>query len=240
MSNEEVALRSQESVLLFENQSVTANYMALCRYSRNHRLNAQGFNEALDKMLVLKTNLGSSNTVKEFYDSFQVVPGEYDAKKLKDLCVLLSLGTLEEKAGILFEIYDPDFTLSLDKLAIVQMAADLVEISTEKVAILVTDSQWKQSGQIATKQYIDRLEKQRGKAEDGLKQALLDGKDSVSKADFLTRITKPEVSHWLSTSGIRKILSTLVNERLTVRKHEKVVLSGKRPTLTRPPASPKP
>lgn len=193
-------------------------------------------------MLVLTNNLGSSSKVDDFYTSFMVESGVYDAKLLKVLCVLLSGGTSGEKAEILFEIYDPLFTLSLDKPAVRDMASDLVTVSTERVAILVTDAQWKETDQAQSNKYIERLLVQRPKAEETLLRIALEGQERVRKNDFVDRLVR-DGEAWCSTAGVRKVLNQFHNDRMKVKKHEKATLLSKKPSLMKPPQtapSPKP
>lgn len=238
ISDEEAALRSQESMLLFSNQTVTANYLALCRYSRGQELNAEAFDQALSKMLVIKGNLGSSNTITEFYESFRKPSGAYNAKLMKVLCVLLGSGSPSEKATLLFEIYDPGFELNLARAKIAEMAEDLVDVSAKKVAVLVSDAQYLHSGQLTNQQYLKGLCTQAGSAQDSFLQLVLRGQDSVSKQDFIDILHQPDNSAWLSSSGIRKLLGTFNSKRLAVRKHEKVSLTGSRPVLRKPESTP--
>ena len=186
-------------------------------------------------MLVIKGNLGSSNTITDFYESFRKQQsGAYDAKLIKVLCVLLGTGSTQEKATLLFEIYDPAFELKLSRAKIAEMAGDLVDISAKKVAVLVTDAQYRHSGQLTNQQYLKGLCMQAGSAQDSFQQLVLRGGDSVTKQDFVSIVQQAENSGWLGSCGIRKILGTFNLKRLAVRKHEKVSLTGSRPTLRRP------
>lgn len=232
ISDEEAALRSQEAMLLYSNQTVTANYLALCRYSRGQELNAEALDQAFSKMLVIKGNLGSSNTITDFYESFRKQPGVYDAKLLKVLCVLLGKGSTVEKATLLFEIYDPGFAETLERAKIAEMVEDLVDISAQKVSVLVTDSQYRHSGQLTNQQYLKGLFTQAGKAQDSFKKLVLRGGERVTKEDFVSILQEPDNTGWLSSSGIRKILNAFSLERLAVRKHGQVSLT--RPTLRKP------
>jgi len=238
ITDEEATLRSQESALFFSNQTVTANYLALCRYSRGQELNAEAFDQALTKMLVIKGNLGSSGANTDFYESFRKPSGLYDAKLMKVLCVLLGSGSPSEKATLLFETYDPAFELRLSRAKIAEMAEDLVDVSAKKTAVLVTDAQFRHSGQLTNQQYLKGLCTQAGSAQDAFQQLVLRGEDSVSKQDFVGILPLPENCGWLSSSGIRKLLGIFNSKRLVVRKHEKVSLTGNRPVLRKPDATP--
>ena len=232
ISDEEAALRSQEAMLLYSNQTVTANYLALCRYARDQELNEEALDQAFTKMLVIKGNLGSSNTITDFYESFRKQSKVYDAKLLKVLCVLLGKGGAVEKATLLFEIYDPKFVKTLERAKIAEMVEDLVNISAQKVSVLVTDAQYRHSGQLTNQQYLKGLFTQAGKAQDEFKKLVLRGGDSVTEEDFVGILQQPDNASWLSSSGIRKILNALNQERLVVRKHGQVSLT--RPTLRKP------
>lgn len=238
ISDAEAALRSQEAMLLFKNQTVLANYLAICRYTRDNELDKTAFDQALTQMMVIKTNLGSSNTITDFYDSFMKSSDLYDAKLLKVLIVLLGSGTSIDKATILFEIYDPGFEMKLSRAKIAEMAGDIVNISVKKVEVLVTDAQFKHSGLIANQKYLSDLYARAGGAQDDFQKLVLKGQDFVSKSDFVEILSQPENSGWLSSSGVRKVLGGLIAKRLSPRPHQKVVLTGARPALSKSVTSP--
>lgn len=153
---EEQVLAEQEMELGFKGTSVATIDFVIRKYSQNGLLNIGQFEDVVRALGLVTVNRRNSSNITGFYETFKTPNSCYDAKLLIILGILLGFGRVQEKARLLYEIYDIDNThsLSLDDAA--KMVDDLYEVAIVRLPTLVT-ADLGELDFIKVRTYIDQI-----------------------------------------------------------------------------------
>lgn len=203
LSQEEQSILHEETILGYgRHQSVYID-MILRKHSHLAKLNKKQFNQAANHLKLKVCEFERHTKICDFYSSFQHLQ-DYDLKMMLVLGILHGQGKLEDKAKLLFEIYDVNGNEETDKKHLYDMLIDMSTVAIDKVAILVVDNPG--CSEYKVKQYLSHCNSVKIKNIDKVISQILVGRTSISKSKFVDKMMVIEKGQLLSTHGLRKFL----------------------------------
>lgn len=198
----EAALSGLEASLHFEAFTANQHFFILRRYSQSSAfLNSAAFEEAAKAMKIRTSNSLASPKTEEFYQSLR--DPEVKARDLAVLAVLLAPGSDNEKAEILFEAYDNTYSKLLPRTSIQEMVQNLLEMSTNRIQILVEGLSQDKSKVL---DYLSALRDQKMTTISMLVQAILGEKTQIAASEFVLAFEKADCQALLSSQKVRRLL----------------------------------
>ena len=196
-SQEEVALLTEELVLHFHASTTQQAHTVFCCKSRQGYLNETAFAEAAQELGLCVKNSGSSLQVETFFSSLNSPQG-YPSHSLSVLAVLLGEGNGHDKAMTLFQMYDDTYSLELSKTQVARMLADLVNMSTQQLGLLVAGDQ---PGSLRYKEYLKSLTQVSAAFQQSLLEELTKDSQTLPRTQFLKLFANN--STWQTASNLR-------------------------------------
>jgi len=184
------------------------------RYSVDLKMTA---NQFLAAAYELKLSVPDQNQVslEKFYESFKDHLGNYDARKLGSLGILLGKGSIKEKALILFQNYDTDISRTISCEEFTTILKDLVDISLGSTPHFAL-SKASQSNKNQLAEYVKKLQIVKSTVVDYLKTAVFENvTNELSIQNFKLLFEQNEVCCLVSSSKLRK---------LALKKYQEIVV----------------
>lgn len=200
---EERTLITFERTLQLYRKSATSVDLTFRKYSYKDEVNLSQLSEACAQIGIQRRSTEASPNVEVFFTELCNESGKYPLKRLLLLGVLLCSGTPQEKARLLFEIYDDCDRGVLDGPAVKQMAEDLFELSVNLLPILVPSQRRGDHDPIKVKYYRDKILYRSAKSKEMLRLVLIGGSASVGRDTFTACLSCDDRRRLLSASGIR-------------------------------------
>lgn len=200
---EEQSLLNEETVLGYGRHDSAYIDMILRKHSHLRKLNKKQFSQAANILKLKVCDFERHTKVTDFYTSFQHLQ-DYDLNMMLILGILHGLGKSEEKAKLLFEVYDVNGNEEIEKKHLHDMMSDICSVALDKTAILVVDSP--SCSEYKVKQYLSNCNSIRAKNIDKVISQILVGRTSIAKSKFLDKMMTVEKGRLLSTHGIRSFL----------------------------------
>ena len=125
-SEEESILQACEQILTFHRHSVTTLYETFSVSARGDSINANALHDAAKSLSLPLRSSDHPGLIEKFYQGLRK---DNDGVSLRALClsaVLLTESQPMEKAGILFQMYDKEYTLVLSKEIVTELVQDLI------------------------------------------------------------------------------------------------------------------
>ncbi|CAG9322213.1 unnamed protein product [Blepharisma stoltei] len=107
------------------------------KYSVSGLINAEQWRDISNSLLIKSENTPRNAKIEDFFSSFKSIDGKLPLRSLLIIGVLLSEGRASDKARLLFEIYDIKNQKSLPKSIIQALVDEMLDISINKLPILV-------------------------------------------------------------------------------------------------------
>jgi hypothetical protein len=121
---------------------------------------------------------------------------------------MLTRGTEVEKAKLLFEIYDYDCTLSLDRGEVSTMIYDMINIAVDRSSVLSLEDPNFVEHIPKINNYILKLKYRNKDAVHKLTTEIMSGLSSLRQDMFIEAIKGPNIKGILTSSGMRAYLSS--------------------------------
>ncbi|OMJ82385.1 hypothetical protein SteCoe_16922 [Stentor coeruleus] len=198
---EELELIKKEMKLPYDIESPSKIDIVHRKYSLGGKINQDQW-EQIKSALNFPNDLSFSES---FYNSF-CENGEYSLRGLVLLGILLSYGNFTDKALLIFEIMDLEYQNILTKADLESLVSELIDISVNKISLLVEQD-------AKVQKYIRSLKsvEERGKKVI-LRRFCKGSMIKITRDEFVERFYKSKCVGLLTTRGIRKLLYGLLYE----------------------------
>lgn len=203
LSLEEQSLLHEETVLGYGRHDSVYIDMILRKHSHLGKLNKKQFNQAANSLKLKVCDFERHSKVCDFYTSFQNLQ-DYDLKMMLVLGILHGIGKPEEKAKLLFEVYDVNGNEEIEKKHLNDMLTEMCTVALDKVAILAVDSP--SCSEYKVKQYLAHCDSVKTKNIVKIISQILIGRTSIAKSKFIDKMIIIEKGKLLSAHGIRSFL----------------------------------
>lgn len=203
--DEEKVISTREQILGFSKHNCRKADLVFRKFAYNEAFNENQWSEVCASMKL--ANEDPYGVIRNFYKQFER-NGKYDLKFLLVLSILLTRGTEVEKAKLLFEIYDCDCTLTMDRNEITTMISDIIHISVDKLPILSLDDP--SLGEEVTKltTYILKLKYRHKDAVSKLTTEIMNGLSTLRQDVFIEALKSPDLKCILTSTGMREYLNS--------------------------------
>jgi hypothetical protein len=205
-----------EQELLYQNlESIKVDYIHR-KYSHDGQINENQWLN-ISRRLNLSLNNPSStfaSKIKPYYDQFKK-DNIYNLQKLLCLSVILSQGSVDLKAKLLFEAFSFDGSKELERSKIGEIFDNIYKIFVKFGNNLLKDNP---KVLVTAQEHEDFLKKMKAGKED-LREKLIQGivgdGENVTLEGFIQWFEDPKNSHLLTSTGFRKALRKEVSKHKT-------------------------
>lgn len=204
--DEEKVITSHEHLLGFSKHTSRNTDLVFRKFAYNEAFNENQWSEVCYKLKLATSDL--HGTITKFYKQFER-NGKYDMKPLLLLSIMLTRGTEVEKAKLLFEIYDYDCTLSLERNEVSAMISDMINVAVDKTSILTLEHPDNVEHIPKLNNYILKLKYRTKDAVHRLSTEIMSGLSSLRQDMFIEAMKGPDVKGILTSSGMRAYLNSL-------------------------------
>lgn len=157
---EEKSVIVAEEGLGFSEVNVTRVYSIIKKYSSNGTSNHKHLQRIGEVLGLQITNEAPHSKIETFYRKLSNKEGFYPLKDLLVVGILLAQGTVEEKARLIYQVYDETLTNSLPVSVLnTTMLKDLAYMSAQVFPLLVTNDQTPFSNVLKNEKYMQDLAK---------------------------------------------------------------------------------
>lgn len=201
LPSEEFMIRHEEFKLSYNNIQLSDCQRVFNKFAKGSFLSQYDFEQAMDELNLPYLNNSSDECIEEFYRSL-CTGGEYQLRMLKITAVFLSNGDLIQKTEALFNIYDYDESHTISIAEVGLMMEDLYQIACVSLPKMVN---FKSAGGdfITVFNYLKMIYAVKLKVSIRLTEFLLHSSKSVTKYQFMERMTTHPLSALVSSMSIR-------------------------------------
>ena len=201
--DEEKVINSHEQLLGFSKYTSRKVDLVFRKFAYNETFNENQWSEVCSNLRLATSDI--HGTITKFYKQFER-NGKYDLKPLLLLSIMLTRGTEVEKAKLLFEIYDYDCTLDLERSEVSTMISDMINIAVDKTSILTLEDPTILEHIPKINNYILKLKYRNKDAVHKLTTDIMSGLSSLRQDMFIEAMKSPNIKGILTSSGMRAYL----------------------------------
>ena len=201
--DEEKVINSHEQLLGFSKHTSRKADLLLRKFAYNDTFNQNQWSEVCSNLGLATSDI--DGTITKFYKQFER-NGKYDLKPLILLSIMLTRGTDVEKAKLLFEIYDVDCNLDLERSEISTMISDMIDIAVDKTSVLTLEDPGILEHIPKINSYIHKLMYRNKHAVNKLTSDIMSGLSSLRQDMFIEAMKSPNIKGILTSSGMRAYL----------------------------------
>lgn len=144
-----------------------------------------------------------SDQIKAFYQLFKQ-ENTYNLQELLVLGILLSMGSIDVKAKLLFEVFDVYGTKTLRRDAVGTMHDVMYKIAVKRAKVLIDKNDPNKVTEMEQEEYMERLKSGREKHRQSFIQMLLADGDSVTLIGFIETFKNKSNLAFLNSTEFRK------------------------------------
>lgn len=197
LSSEEQLLTAHEAYLQYAHNHVVHSDMVFRKNAPHAELNSSQLLVAANQLELALSNSGPSDVIG-FYSKLKTE--NYSLNWLVLTSFFLCNGTPEEKAAVLFELYDPQNSDVLDSIKVGTMATQMFELACQYLPVTAQSGQTSAADQTAVKIYIAKLNHVKDLFIKKFIRTILKLSSRISKQDFIAAysgewLTKTTTSH---------------------------------------------
>jgi hypothetical protein len=204
LSGEELLLTANENSMNYSTLNVVYADMVFRKNAPHLVLNPSQFSSSAG---LLGLNLGPK--VKSFYRGLQSATQTYSLNSLVITAFLLCAGTVDEKARVLFELYDDKQSEVLDAIKLRGMASDLHRVACELLPAVTNVKQLRSDERLAVQVYLAQVVYVKDLFIQKFTSSLLKSGSCITKQDFLAAYAEDWFSKTSTAYGLR---SAVLNE----------------------------
>lgn len=200
LTAEEAAITAQECALGLTMLPVAFVCTTVSKYSRNDLISDSQLMRILRRLFPEKEEL--EDFKRRYFDRNVLKAGlqEFARAKILSLCVLLSLGSNEDKVTELFYLLDVACEHKVSREQVQTSVATLVQLSVNYGPLLVSDP----SPKLAA--YRLELERKADSVSAAVVGYIMGALESMSLSQLVVKFNSGTLSRFLSPQGIRRIL----------------------------------
>lgn len=175
------------------------------KYSHGGVVNKKQLAAIAKKHDIKVTNYDSHKKIEDFFKKLESEgSGNYNLQTLLILGVFLGQGTIKQKAKLLFEIVDHEYSEQIPVAALRELFERMSNLACD-LGKLVCDKQTEHSNSTRNEDYIYRARIAIAPAFDDFKKNILEKPTdtTVSRATFVANLIKLEQGSLVSTFGLR-------------------------------------
>lgn len=215
LSSQETIIVNKEHIIPFPRSSARAINATISKYSKHGKLSRQEFLRAHDELgMSLKSEMEDpGSAIYRFYSN--VREGNlFDVKSLILAGILLGSGSKQEKAEVLFNLYNDDHDQDFERDEVYRMLQQIVDMSAEYLPLLAIGEE---QGCLSEDQYTDISTKMLDNKEPlvaYLHDHILEKQPGIKSPEFINKISNdPELGEILFSSGVRSLLMKRAERR---------------------------
>ena len=201
---EEATVANAEAILEYSHLPAYYTDLIHRKYSYEGKIVEDQWKDIYKTLDLAPNKSYAMQSVVNFFDNFKIGPGEYSLKKLLVLGILLSKGSSEEKARLLFEVQDEAGSGILTTEGLDDLIKLMLDISIEINTKIKIKDDINQVTEEDIRRYVAKLRRGVGKAQSTILETILDGSQSITVEEFIRKMshsTRPEL---LTAQGLRK------------------------------------
>lgn len=211
--DEELLLRERQALLRFNLVKAKTLYETFTLLSRSGVLNAKAFEDAVSQLRLCTSSPAQPGLLEQFYSSLQENDG-VPMRTLQLLAVLLGSSLPFERATLLFQIYDSDYTLQLSRATVQQLVSEVTHLAVDLVGQLASGEQ-----QVNMQRYFADLKAAKEEYSQARIVDIVGEKTSVSREEFIGRFSgNSACQSLLQAQTLRVALFELRKEQLIKRR----------------------
>mmetsp|Transcript_12325 Transcript_12325/g.23393 ORF Transcript_12325/g.23393 Transcript_12325/m.23393 type:complete len:304 (+) Transcript_12325:370-1281(+) len=200
LSAEETYLTTHEAELHYGDQHATQVDLVFRKYSYQSHVNPSQLQNAASKLNLRITNYSTFNLIEPFYNGLKQ-EGSIHLLHLLLLGLFLAKGSVEEKARLLFEVYDDLNTEEVQAPVIKKILSDLYDIAVNRLPKLVAEPHHADAGNL--RQYLAKIAHVKELAIEKAYKGIVGTGATVKKVAFVTSFSSDSFKALLSTTGFR-------------------------------------
>ena len=217
LTPEEATLVNGELTLLYENHLATEIVKLHKANSSDGLIKESQWNGISKKLNLAAAVENPSDQIVKFYSHFRKEEG-YSLHELLLLGILLARGSSSSKAGLLFDLYDPNGSQSLKATELPHIINDLFVITTHRLPLLVKKDDPNHVSEEDLKVHIERIVLGKDQATKDFideivsRREVVNGKETITKsetvlkAQFVAWFEKEGNTDWISSRGFNDFL----------------------------------
>jgi len=191
--------------------------MVFRKNSPHLQLNPAQLASAAAQLRLKLDNSGPCDTAT-FYRNIKSITGNYPLNSLVLTAFFLCFGSAEEKAKVLFELYDERNAETLDAVKIGTMVSDLFDIACVHLPIIAHGPQVSAADRPALRIYLAKINFMKESFMRRFAEFFLKSGTRVSKKDFILTFVKEWPAKLITSYGFRStVFNDFANSSETVR-----------------------
>lgn len=205
LSSEEQILTELETGMEYAHNSIVYADMVLRKYSPHLEFNSF---QLLAVASQLKLNLERKGAINfgKFYSKLKSSEGLISLSSLVLTAFLLCRGSTDEKARVLFELYDDHGTSMLDATRVDKMANELFDIACSSLPVITQDAQISSADRTALKLYVAKINYIKPQFVQRFASAFIKTGSRVGKHDFIEVYINEWPSKTTTSHGFRAVV----------------------------------
>lgn len=202
LNSEEQLLTAHEAYMDYAQNHIVYADMVIRKNSPHLQLNQSQLIAVATQLRLKLDNIGPSD-IAAFYLKLKSSVGYYPLNSLVLTAFLLCYGSEDEKAKVLFELYDDRNSEVIDALKIGSMANDIFEIACVHLPIIANGPQTSAADRMALKIYIAKIKYVKDQFVQRFASAFLKAGSRVNKKDFVSVYVNEWPSKTVTSHGFR-------------------------------------
>ncbi|CAG9324452.1 unnamed protein product [Blepharisma stoltei] len=205
-SSEEVIISLAEEGLGFQDLNVNLIDNTFRKFSHMGRINQTQLKRIAKQLKINIVDYGPHTKINEMFYNLRKQEGEYFLKDLLIIGILLGKGSHQEKASLLFQVFDEISEGAIEVSRIRnQILKSMFEHCVNSLGNLVTPAQCSESLELKNKKYLDELRQIEADAIKKISDGLIADKTLkvIDEAEFVRAMCEFEMGNLLSSAGFR-------------------------------------
>ena len=206
--SDEIAINFAECGLNFQRLDVKAIDQKFRKHSHAGIVNKKQLAAIANKHNIKIANYDTHKKISDFFQKLESeANGNYNLQTLLIISILLAKGTQKQKAKLLFEVVDHEYTEQISVQVLQELFERMSNLSCD-LGKLVCDNQTEHSNSTRNDDYIYRNRRAISYAFDDFKKNILEKEvdTTISKATFIANLVKQEEGELVSSFGLRVYL----------------------------------
>ena len=215
---EEAHLRELEAALGFQQHSSKHLDLYIRKYASSEDMNKNQYKLIGQKLNISLQNSEKLRTAAIYFSDLLFYKGIYDRTRLLIVAIMMGTGFAEEKAKLLFEIFDTEVRQEIQIMDATLLVSVMAKVSIEEVERLVS---YEVLSALTTKKlqaYLAKINSVLTDVEKRMQETLFNGKDTHRLEGFVKAVSTQNGARMLSSRGIRKLAVEIYEEKVATRK----------------------